>query len=77
MYEVECLAPKKVTYSHTGFHNAQASYFNMKVLVFAVPWHMVLKTTANLNIMIKIIVPLGTTPMLPVTCSLAQRYVHH
>ena len=22
-------------YSHTGFHNCQASYFNMKVLVFA------------------------------------------
>ena len=46
-----------MTYSHTGFHNAQASYFKMKVLVFAVPWHMVLKTTANLNIMIDGLVP--------------------
>ena len=27
------------TYSPTEFHNGQASYFNMKVLVFAEPGH--------------------------------------
>ena len=30
----------KVTYSHTGFHNDQASYFSMKVLAFAEPGHL-------------------------------------
>ena len=31
------LPPTKVTYSHIGFHNGQASYFNRKLLVFAEP----------------------------------------
>jgi len=30
----------KVTYSHTGFHNDQASYSNMKVFVFAETGYM-------------------------------------
>ena len=29
--KAKCLPPTKVTYSHTGFHNGQAKYFNMKV----------------------------------------------
>ena len=40
VHEVKYLPPTKVTYSHTGFHNGQASYFNMKVLVFAEPGHI-------------------------------------
>ena len=35
VHEAKYLPPTKVTYSHTGFHNGQASYFNMKILVFA------------------------------------------
>ena len=29
-----------VTYSQAGFHSGQASYLNMKVLVFTEPGHM-------------------------------------
>ena len=29
--KAKCLPPTKVTYSHTGFHNGQAKYFNMNV----------------------------------------------
>ena len=40
----------KAKHSHTGFHNGQANYSNMKVLVFAEPGHMqFLLTTANLG----------------------------
>ena len=35
VHEVKYLPPTKVTYTHTGFQNGQASYFNMKVFVFA------------------------------------------
>ena len=37
VHEAEYL---QVTYSHTVFHNGQAGYFNIKVLVFAQPGHM-------------------------------------
>ena len=37
VHEVKYLPPTKVTYSHKGFHDGQASYFNMKVLGFAEP----------------------------------------
>ena len=40
VYDVKYMPPTKVTYSHTGFHNGQGSYFGMKVLVFAEPGHM-------------------------------------
>ena len=33
MHEAKYLLPTKVTYCHTEYHNGQASYFNMKVLV--------------------------------------------
>ena len=35
VHATKYLLPTKVTYSHTGFHNSQASYFNLKVFVFA------------------------------------------
>ena len=35
VHKVKYLPPPKVTYSYTGFHNDQASYFNMKVHIFA------------------------------------------
>ena len=40
VHEAKYLPTTKVTYGHAGFHNDQASYFNMKVLVFAEPGHM-------------------------------------
>ena len=40
VHEAKYLLPRKMTYSHTGLHNGQASYFSMKVLVFAEPRHM-------------------------------------
>ena len=35
VHEAKYSPPTNGTYSHTGFHNSQASYLNMKVLVFA------------------------------------------
>ena len=35
VYEAQYSPPTNGTYSHTGFHNSQVSYLNMKVLVFA------------------------------------------
>ena len=40
VHKANYLPSMKVTYSHTGFHNGQASYFSMKVLVFVEPGHM-------------------------------------
>ena len=40
VHEVKYLPPMKVIYSYTGLHNGQASYFNMKILIFAQPGHM-------------------------------------
>ena len=49
-HELKYLPHRKVTYGHTGFHNDQASCFNMKVLVFAELGHMQLfSSTANLT----------------------------
>ena len=42
VHEVKYLPPMKVAYSHTGFNDDQASYFSMKVLVFAEPRHIFL-----------------------------------
>ena len=51
MHKAKDLTPTKVTYSHTGFYNGQASCFNMKVLIFAEPGHMqFFKTTASLGV---------------------------
>ena len=41
VHKVKYLPLTEVIYSHTGFHNGQASYFNMKVLVFAEPGHTI------------------------------------
>ena len=40
VHETKHLPPIKVTYNQTGFPNGQASYFNIKVFVFAEPGHM-------------------------------------
>ena len=78
MHEAKYLPSTKLTYSQTGFHNSQASYFNTKVLVFAEPGHMQLfETTANLTHMIKSVIPSVTTATLPVTCSSRALYKDH
>ena len=38
VHKANYLLPKNGTYGHTGFTNDQASYLNMKVLIFARTW---------------------------------------
>ena len=55
--------------SHTGFHNGQASYFNMKILVFAEPGYLQFLKPLLTWVLMKSVVPSATMPMFRVTCS--------
>ena len=51
VHEAQYSPPTNGTYSHTGFHNGQASYLNMKVHLYLqnLALYNFIQTTANLN----------------------------
>ena len=49
MLKAMYLSPMKVTYSHSGFHNGQASYIK-KILVFVEPGHIQIFLNHCLNL---------------------------